>query len=517
MHAKLNIEVPQTSRNPPFTGAEYLESLRDGRTVYINGERVKDVTTHPGFRNSARSIARMYDALHAPETHKLMTTATDTGNGGWTHRAFQVPRSSEAMVAQRDAIAAWSRLSYGWMGRTPDFKAALINTLGGYPEYYGDFSDNARRWYRKAQESVLFMNHALVNPPVDRGRGADAVKDVCVRVQKETDAGIYVSGAKVVATGAAVSHWNFVGQTAASATDDDLSALMFLLPVGAPGCKLICRASYEEMAARHGSPFDYPLSSRFDENDAIFVLDNAFVPWEDVLIFRDIERIKTFYYGSGFLQGFTLQAGTRFATKLDFLAGLVARALKITGGDTFRGNQAMLGEIVALSQMFWALTDAMVGQPAAWRNDTLLPNLRAAVAYRAHAPAAYSKVREIVHKIVASALIYLPSSARDLTNPEIAPYLERYVRGSNGVGFRERIKVMKLLWDAVGSEFGGRHELYERNYAGNHEEIRLQALGVAERSGHMRHMSELVDTCLSEYDERGWLSPSWISEAASMG
>src|SRR6202035_4369428 len=184
----------------PFTGAEYLESLRDGREVYIYGERVADVTTHPAFRNAARSIARLYDALHDPKTKNVLTCPTDTGSGGITHKYFRVAHSREDVIGQRDAIAAWARMSYGWMGRSPDYKASLMNTLGANHEFYGKFSGNAQSWYRRAQENVLFMNHAIVNPPVDRARAADQVKDVFITIQKETDAGIYVSGAKVVAT-----------------------------------------------------------------------------------------------------------------------------------------------------------------------------------------------------------------------------------------------------------------------------------------------------------------------------
>ncbi len=187
----------------PFTGVEYLASLRDGREVYIYGERVADVTEHPAFRNTARSIARLYDALHDPKTRPVLTTATDTGSGGYTHKYFRVARSREDVVAQRDAIAAWARMSYGWLGRSPDYKASLMNTLGANSQFYGKFADNATAWYRRAQEHVLFMNHAIVNPPVDRAKAADQVKDVFITIQKETDAGIIVSGAKVVATSSA--------------------------------------------------------------------------------------------------------------------------------------------------------------------------------------------------------------------------------------------------------------------------------------------------------------------------
>src|SRR5690349_2997067 len=383
----------------PFTGQEYLESLRDGREVYIQGERVKDVTAHPAFRNSARSIARLYDALHDPAGQGVLTAPTDGPNGGFTHKFFRVAKSRDDLVGQRDAIAAWARMTYGWMGRTPDYKASLMNTLGANYEIYGRFADNAKRWYRRAQDNVLFMNHAIVNPPVDRAKAAEQVKDVFITIQKETDAGIVVSGAKVVATSSAITHYNFLGQNAAMPINDSDLAVMFIAPMNAPGVKLICRTSYEQAADALGSPFDYPLSSRFDENDATCV---------------------------------------------------------------FAGD-------------------------------------------------AYGRIKEIVEKIVASALIYLPSSAKDFQNPDIDKYLERYVRGSHGMGYKERIKIMKLLWDSIGTEFGARHELYERNYAGNHEDIRIQAMWNARSSGALDRMIGLAEDCMADYDENGWTDPTWLN------
>ncbi len=497
-------------KNRPFTGKEYLESLRDGREVYIQGERVADVTTHPAFRNSARSIARLYDALHDPASQGVLTCPTDSGTGGFTHKFFRVAKSREEVVGQREAIAAWARMTYGWMGRTPDYKASLMNTLGANYEFYGKFADNAKRWYRRAQDNVLFMNHAIVNPPVDRAKAAEQVKDVFITIQKETDAGVYVSGAKVVATSSAITHYNFLGQNAAMPIHDPDLAIMFIAPMNAPGVKLICRASYEMMASVMGTPFDYPLSSRFDENDAIFVFDNAFIPWEDVLLHRDLEKLKTFFPQSGFLAGYQFQGCTRLAVKLDFLVGIIAKALRTTGADEFRGNQVMLGEVVAWRNLFWALTDAMAANPTPWVDGAVLPNVQSGSSYRVFAGDAYGRVKEIVEKIIASALIYLPSSARDFKNPEIDKYLAKYVRGSYGIDYKERIKVMKLLWDAIGTEFGGRHELYEMNYAGNHEDIRLQALWNARTSGTLDGMVALAEQCLADYDENGWRDAAWL-------
>jgi 4-hydroxyphenylacetate 3-monooxygenase len=229
-----------------------------------------------------------------------------------------------------------------------------------------------------------------------------------------------------------------------------------------------------------------------------------------VLLHRDIEKIKIFYQRSGFLNNYQLQGCTRLAVKLDFLVGLIVKALRATGADEFRGNQAALGEIIAWRNLFWAISDAMAMNPLPFVGDTVLPNAQSGASYRVFAGEAYGRVKEIVEKIVASALIYLPSSARDFKNPEVDKYLARFVRGSNGIGHKERIKVMKLLWDAVGSEFGGRHELYELNYAGNHEDIRIQALWNARGSGALDRMVALAEQCMGDYDEDGWTDPAWI-------
>ncbi|MBN8929408.1 MAG: Pyoverdin chromophore biosynthetic protein pvcC [Rhodospirillales bacterium] len=494
----------------PFTGAEYIQSLRDGREVYIDGERVADVTTHPAFRNAVRSIARLYDALHDPKHHADLTCPTDTGSGGYTHKFFRVQRSTEDLIGAQQAIAGWSRLSYGWMGRTPDYKAAYTNTLGANAEYYGPYKENALAWYKRAQEAVPFMNHAIVNPPIDRHKPAEQVKDVFVHVEKEVDGGIIVSGAKVVATSAAFTHYNYMGQSSKTATEDLDMSLMFMVPIDAPGLKLFCRTSYERAAAAQ-SPFDYPLSSRFDENDAIFVLDRVFIPWEDIFIYRDPARVLSFYPRSGFTQGFQFQGSTRFAVKLDFLAGLQAKALRCIGADENRFSQVHLGEVIAWRNLFWSLSNAMAHNPDPWVGDALLPSLQAGQAYRVFAPDVYPRVKDIIERTVTSGLIYLPSSAKDFANPAIAPYLERFVRGSRGVGHEERIKIMKLLWDCVGTEFGGRHELYERNYAGGWEDIRAQTLTWAERSGALKQWEGLVDQCMADYDTHGWTGDTWVN------
>jgi len=491
----------------PQTGAEFLDSLRDDRAVFIYGERVKDVTAHPAFRNTARMIARLYDALRDPAHQEKLLAPTDTGNGGMTHAYFKAPRNLAESVAGRDAIAAWARLTYGWMGRAPDYKAAFLATLGANADFYDPFQDNARRWYKLSQEQVPFINHAIIHPPIDRDRPPNEIGDVCLHVEKETDAGLVVSGAKVVATGSALTNHTFVAHHGLIPVQDKKFAVVFMIPTGARGVKLICRTSYEMTSTAMGSPFDYPLSSRLDENDAVFIMDKVLVPWENVFVWNDVAKANNFFPRTGFLPRALLHGCTRLAVKLDFISGLLLKAVEAAGTKDYRGVQANVGEVIAWRNLFWGLSDAMVRDPKPWIGPYLLPNLEPASAYQIIATIAYTKVKYIIEQTVASGLIYLNSHARDFKSPEIRPYLDKYLRGSQGYSADERVKLLKLLWDCVASEFGGRHELYEINYSGSTEEIRRYCLFGALASGEAEKFKGFAEQCLAEYDLEGWRVP----------
>jgi 4-hydroxyphenylacetate 3-monooxygenase len=498
------------TRRQPLTSKEFLESLRDGREIWIYGERVKDVTTHPAFRNTVRMLARLYDALH-DERKSILCCDTDTGNGSYTHKFFKASRNAEEMVGARDAIAEWARVTYGWMGRSPDYKAAFLATLGANSDFYTPYQENARRWYKKVQEEVTFVNHAIVNPPVDRNKELSEVRDVYMHVEKETDAGLIVSGAKVVATTSTLTHYNFIANNGALPIKTEDFAFVCIVPTNAEGVKLFCRPSYEMTAAVMGSPFDYPLSSRLDENDSIIVFDKVFVPWENVFAYRDIDKVNNFFPRSGFLPRFMFHGCVRLAVKLDFIAGLLLKGVDATGAKDFRGVQAQVGEVLAWRNLFWALTDAMARTTTPWTPGYVLPNLDYGLAYRVMASTAYPRLKEIIENVMASALIYLPSHANDFKNEETRKILDQYVRGSNGYSALDRVKLMKCMWDAIGTEFGGRHELYERNYFGNHESIRFETLMVAEMRGQAAKYKGFAEQCMSEYDLDGWTVPDLIN------
>ena len=447
----LTNETTRTATNPippprtrPFTGQEYIESLRDGREIWIYGERVKDVTTHPAFRNTVRMLARQYDALH-DHRKSILCAETDTGSGGFTHKFFKAPRNAEEMVGGRDAIAEWARVTYGWMGRAPDYKAAFLATLGANSEFYQPFDENARRWYKKVQEEVTFVNHAIVNPPVDRNKQLEEVRDVYMHVEKETDGGLIVSGAKVVATTSTLTHANFIANNGALPIKTKDFAFVCIVPTAAPGVKLFCRPSYEMTAAAMGSPFDYPLSSRLDENDSIIVFDKVFIPYENVFAYGDIDKVNNFFPRSGFLPRFMFHGCVRLAVQARFHRGdYCSRVLTPLAPRNSCGVQTQVGEVLAWRNLFWALTDAMARTTTPWTPGYVLPNLDYGLAYRVASNMIYPRLKEIIENVLASALIYLPSHASDFKVPEIRKYLDQYVRGSNGYEAVDRVKLMKL-------------------------------------------------------------------------
>ena len=199
-------------------------------------------------------VARLYDALHDDKHKHKLLLPTDTGNGGMTHAFFKAPKTMDDLIAGRDAIAEWARITYGWMGRAPDYKAAFLATLGANSDFYEPYQDNAKRWYKFSQERVPFINHAIIHPPVDRDRPPNEVADVCCHVEKETDAGLIVSGAKVVATGSVLTNYTFVAHHGLIPLQDKKFAAVFMVPTNAPGVKFICRTSYEMSATRDGKP-----------------------------------------------------------------------------------------------------------------------------------------------------------------------------------------------------------------------------------------------------------------------
>ncbi|WP_037585599.1 4-hydroxyphenylacetate 3-hydroxylase family protein [Stenoxybacter acetivorans] len=498
--------MKSTDINEMMTSQNYLESLKDDREVYIYGEKVPDITTHSAFKNGVHSISKLYDALHTPDSKEIMTSIDKDGYR--THRFFMPSYSNDDLLKAREAIAYWSRLTYGFMGRTPDYKAGFTATLQSESNLYNPFHDNAINWYRKITHNVMFLSHVLVNPPIGRGMAISDMRDIYLHVEKEIDSGIIVRGVKMVATGAVFSNAVFVAQNSATqyqTNREEDFALCFILPINAPNLKIICRRSYESSAL---SPFDNPLSSRFDENDSVLIFDGVFVPWENILIYRDIDRAKKFYSDSGFLNRYPLQSGTRVAVKLDFICGLLSKVLLSNGTASFRGVQVKLAEIFALRNLMWSLTESLCFNPEKRKDGSVVPRSEIATTVRYFGTQVMSQIKPIFNTILGGSPIMQPSSWLDIQNLDLNNLINQYFQGNNQKS-NDRLKLIKLLWDALGSEFANRHEIYEYNYAGNNEQVRLDMLQQCKNSGVLEQCHSLVEKCMLDYSLSGWNDLGW--------
>jgi len=447
------------------TGADYLRSLKDGRRVFLDGERVEDVTAHPAFREAARSIANLYDIAAAPELRERMTFVSPK-TGKPVQRAWQIPLTHADLRARRLFSETWAEATFGLMGRAPDHVAGFFCGYAATPQFFAaagqQFADNLVAFYEFMRDNHIYCSYAIVPPQIDRSKPAHQQSDptLYAGVVKERDDGIFIKGAQQLATGGALSDFIQLSCIHPLQPGDENYANCLAVPVDAEGLKLYPRRPF----SRAGSAFDYPLSSRFDESDSYVVFDNVFVPWERVFIYRNVELSRDQWRKTpAHLLG-NHQAQTRYVTKLRFMAGLAQRMNEMTGNAANPAVTIMMGELVALVSIYESMllaheTMATIEDGALW------PSRTAYYAANAMQSEFNGRMLEIIREMAGAAFITLPSSQADFGNPEIAADIERYMR-SGSADAKTRVKLMRLIWDFLGSEFGSRHQQYEKFYGG---------------------------------------------------
>lgn len=267
------------------------------------------------------------------------------------------------------------------------------------------------------------------------------------------------------------------------------------MPLGAPGLKIISRRSYAEGAT---SVFDYPLSSQFDETDALVVFDDVMVPWDHVFVYRDRDTLRSQWTKTAGHALGNNQAQTRFWTKLDFLAGLAYKVAEMNGSVANPAVKGALGEIAAQAAMVQALVLAQEKHAAVDAAGVAWPGLAECFAGMTLQSRDYPHLLTMVRDLCGGGLIQLPSAAEDYANPELSAVLDRYVQ-SPGYESVERVKLLKLVWDMVGSEFASRHQQYEMFYAGAPFLVKMRMFDSYDFAG----ATALADSALGRYDLGG--------------
>jgi 4-hydroxyphenylacetate 3-monooxygenase len=389
-------------------------------------------------------------------------------SGGEANKVFMIPRSRDDLAQWRQAITAWSHTSRGFVGRSPDHVAAFLAGFAGAPDVFAaegrPFAENVVRYQAKAAAESLFTSYTIIPPQVNRATTAHGWDEelLQVGVLQERDDGIVVRGSQMLGTSTAVSDSLLVSCIKPLSPEDERYANTFVVPVGAPGLKVYCRRPY---GTGQPSGFDYPLSTRFDESDALVVFDDVFVPWHDVFVYRDVPRLRRQWYETAAHVLGNTQAQIRLVVKLKFLLGLARRITIVNGIDKIPAVQDLLGELAALVAPVEACVLAAEATCQIDEHGVARPNPRFVYGAMGNQARLYPRVLEILRELVGGGVIQLPSSYRELVAPETAADMERYLR-SGEVGAEERVKLFKLAWDAIGSEFAGRHHQYEMFYAG---------------------------------------------------
>src|SRR5438876_1769606 len=343
---------------PARTGSEYLKGLQaQEREVWIRGERVKDPTTHPGLRNGALAIASLYDMQHDPQLRDEMTYVSPTSSDR-VGLSFINPRTHEDVARRGKMMLNWARTTCGMMGRSPDFMNVTFAAWGAAADFFGEkrpeFAANMRRYVEYIREHDITLTHALIN--LQRSRNASGMfnleEGTALEVIRETDAGIVVRGARILATLGPLADEIAVYSPRLARHSEEHSpfAVNFSIPCGTKGLKFLCLDSLD-LGRSH---FDHPLGSRFEELACIVYFDDVMVPWERVFLLYDVERLNATPHVTHSTAHSAHQGAAKNLAKCEFVLGLALLMTQTLGNAHLPHTEERIGQLMLTTQLIRA-------------------------------------------------------------------------------------------------------------------------------------------------------------------
>ncbi|MEU2084303.1 4-hydroxyphenylacetate 3-hydroxylase family protein [Streptomyces albus] len=435
------------------TAEQYRESIRDGREIWINGEKVDDVTTHPAFKPLVDIRARIHDMAHDPATRDAMTY-TDPGTGEVNAVQQKPPRTPEDWEAKRTATDTVLTDVGGVVTRVGDETIgevwSLIDGQDVLDAINPAYSENVKRHIDRALYGDPFHVSANTDPKGDRSkRPQDQDPDMLLHVVRETDSGIVVRGAKYE-TAAAYANQAFTKPTIANWGDSELSdyALGFIAEMGAPGLKYICRTGF----AGTKPEADYPLSNRFDEVDTLVVFDDVEIPWENVLFYRDT-RAATFIRAT--LHRYSAFAFTQRNLRLaDLMIGAALWNVKQTGLERQQAVQEKLATLACYREGINAHLTAAVAMAEPSPGGLLMPNQSLLYTGRVLACSQLHEVMHIARELCGGQICITPDKA-SFDHPEAGPWLEKFYSVNEHWVAEDRRKLLAYARDLLNSDYAG--------------------------------------------------------------
>ena len=449
-----------------LTGKEYLDSIRDGRRVYIGSELVEDVTTHPAFRNAARSFAEIYDRKRASENRDVMTCEED---GDTFSTYYLLPRTRDDLQRRFEThrrIASWT---HGLLGRSPDNFPSYVSGLVMDPDLFDrirrGFGDNIRNYYRHMRKNDIFASHTVTNPQGWRvANPAEAAKRMSptLRVVDEDDSGVTINGLKMLGTALVFCHETWCGNLQPVAPGQEKESITCAVPLNAPGVSIWSRKPYERYAV---SEFDNPLATRFDENDAAVLFENVKVPWERVFCHDNIEMTRAIYMLTPGHAMANHQANVRFLEKLKLIVGIASKIVELNAAGHIPAVQFTLGRLAAMQATLEGLIMGQINCGEAQTPGYHTVNRRYVYAALHWCTNHHSEICDTVRELMGAGVFQMPADASVLKNPKTREIFETYW-STPGQPAADRMKLLNLAWDLLGSDFAGRHMQYEKFYAG---------------------------------------------------
>jgi len=470
------------------TGAQFLESLKDGRNVWLAGERVKDVTTHPGLRECARTFAEIYDLQHDPAfKDKLTIPSPITGNP--ISASYMLPHTAADLAKRRDLTNFWARKSGGVSGRLPDYQAiinmGLYDSRSVVAQENPQFGENVARWFEYMTENDLLQTHGFADPPRDRSRPPEDLEYLKI-VEKRAD-GIVLRGAKAVSTVAPFAN-EFLGLTPPRPGIAVEEVLFYAVPINTKGLYVICRQPLVPQVSE-----DHPLSPFWDEMDATMVFDDVFVPNDRIFYIRNEHVENPAFYGQLFyniINWALWHILVRATVKTEVLLGICAAMSDYLGAAQRPDVQLATAEVGVYIEALRGLALAAEHNHVTSPSGLAAPNPTQVTAGRIMVVERHAQILQLVREISGSGILMSPYH-RELTNPEVAPFIERYFVGKDDRA-KERFKMLKLAWEYACDSFGGRQLLFEMYNAGGVNMNKTAFISTYDTSPYVKLAKELA-------------------------
>ncbi|MCH7929793.1 MAG: 4-hydroxyphenylacetate 3-hydroxylase family protein [Proteobacteria bacterium] len=441
-----------------MTGDAYRDSIRDGREVWINGERVEDVPAHPLFKPIVDVRARVYDMAHEDRYRDVMSYRDDKNESFCI--AYKLPKTQADWHDKRAAVDAVMHDIGGMVVRIGDETVGELWSLWDGKDVLNEldprFGDNIERHIYRVLENDIFHVSANTDPKGDRSKlPQEQDPDMLLHVVKETDAGIVVRGAKYE-TAASYAHQAFVKPTIANWGDEKLSdyAVGFICPMNASGLKHICRTGF----SGRGSARDYPLTNRFDEIDALLVFDNVLVPWEDVLFYRHT-RAASFIRST--LHRYSAFAFThRIQHLADMMIGAALFNVRQTGLDKLQAVREKLAQLVCYRETINAHLTAAIAMAQPSPAGLLMPHQSLLYTGRVQACTKLPEMMHLTRELCGGQICVTPDSAA-FDDPDTAHWLEKFYTVNEFWSAEDRRRLLVFARDLLNSDYAGHRLTFE--------------------------------------------------------